>query len=143
MTVIVDAADVPIVKGSRWMLAGGYAQRTIRKKDGSRSAQKMHRVLLNAPPDKIVDHINGNGLDNRRCNLRLCDAAQNTQNRPGNADAKSPYKGVYPFNNKWCAKIVAHGQKHYLGTFLKEEDAARAYRNEAVRLHGDFAWSEV
>jgi len=97
----------------------------------------LHRIILNAPKDMQVDHINGNRLDNRRENLRLCTHQQNCMNRkpvtPG-------YKGVSWAKGKWRAQIRYQGYTHYLGNnFDAPEEAAQAYDEKAKELFGEFA----
>lgn len=91
----------------------------------------------------MVDHINGNGLDNRRCNLRVCSHGENMRNRTMNRNNRSGYKGVYfdPDKNgrPWRAQIRANGRKHSLGRFDTAEQAYEAYQKAAERLHGEFA----
>lgn len=103
---------------------------------------RLHRMILHASTGVCVDHINGNGLDNRRHNLRICSIAENNRNvskRKGSTTSR--YKGVYW--NKRLKKYEAHikdkGKVYYLGLYSNEEDAAKAYDIEAARRFGDFA----
>jgi hypothetical protein len=88
-----------------------------------------------------VDHINGNTLDNRKENLRICTQNQNGKNRLLNKNNVSGYKGVtYKKANKlWCAQIVVNYHKMYLGLFTTAEAAALAYNEAAKKYHGEFA----
>ena len=98
----------------------------------------MHREILNSPRGSQVDHINGNGLDNRRQNLRICSFKQNHLNsRPKNGGR---FKGVFitPAGN-WTAKIGFNGRLIHLGTFNKIEIAALEYDKAAKILFGEFA----
>jgi len=97
----------------------------------------MHRYLLDAPPDMQVDHINGDRLDNRRSNLRLCTSAQNQANRRGNRSASSRYKGVV-YTKQRDGWVAAIGGQH-LGLYDLERDAALAYAAAALELHKEFA----
>lgn len=108
--------------------------------------QAMHRLILDAPADLFVDHINGNGLDNRRCNLRLCTNSQNQQNRRAPKHAPlSEFKGVTWHRSaaKWQAQIKLHGRNIYLGLYESEIEAARAYASAAERHFGEFAFTNL
>jgi hypothetical protein len=88
------------------------------------------------------DHINHNGLDNRRANLRLCTPQQNSFNQRPRRNSTSIYKGV-SWNSevrKWKAEIKHNGRTISIGYFEKEQDAAIAYDDYAAELFGEFAW---
>lgn len=106
-------------------------------------AAKLHRVVLQvSDPMVVVDHINGDGLDNRRTNIRLCTHALNARNQKPRRGKKSRYKGVTKSASKinpWAAQITASGTHYFLGLHATEEAAAMAYDLAAVRLHGPFA----
>jgi hypothetical protein len=109
-------------------------------KSGSR--MYMHRMILFAMKGQLVDHRNGDGLDNRRPNLRFCTHAQNMANNGGCRNRKtSPYKGVHfsADRQKWVASIGAGGRIYRLGRYGSAEDAARAYDAAAVKWFGEFA----
>ena len=101
----------------------------------------MHRVIMDAPDGVTVDHINGDGLDNQRENLRFATQVQQNMNRPKHR-GKSRYKGVYPRHDgmKWVAQISINNKSRYLGSFGTQESAARAYNVVAFDLHGEFAF---
>ena len=105
--------------------------------------ENMHRLILGLTDrETIVDHKNGNGLDNRRKNLRICTDALNGRNRTHpRKGTSSRYKGVHwrKDKKKWHAEVVLFYKKHYLGLFTSEIAAARAYDRAARRLHGRFA----
>lgn len=94
-------------------------------------------------PSVVVDHVNGNGLDNRRCNLRVCTPQQNAFNSKPVRGSRSKFKGV-KYNtackNKWTARIRINGKQVDIGRFETEEEAARAYDKVAKEVQGDFAW---
>lgn len=133
---LIDAVDAEEILAYNWYFAGRYAMRV----EGPRRKRKyvyMHRQLLNPPAGLEVDHINGDKLDNRRANLRLCTRSQNTANRPGLKGASSRYKGVM-FQERtglWVATI----NNTYLGSFEREDDAAKAYDAAALDRYGEFA----
>jgi hypothetical protein len=100
----------------------------------------MHREILNAKPGKVVDHANGNGLDNRRVNLRECTVSCNAMNKVGRTNGSSKYKGVTRVTLKsWIARIVKNYKIKNIGTFNSAKDAALAYDLFAVRLFGRFS----
>lgn len=107
---------------------------------------KVHRIIMNAPKGVNVDHINGNGLDNRKCNLRLCNQTQNQANQRRMNGRKrylgstsSKYRGVHRVDKVFKAQIQAYKKKYALGTFQTERDAAIAYNIAALRLFKEFA----
>ena len=104
----------------------------------------VHRFVSKCPEGYQVDHINGDTLDNRRSNLRICTNAENNRNKPMHSDNKSGYKGVYFFpwgkrTNRWCSRISTAGKSVLLGYFPTAYAAAGAYDLAAIRLHGKYA----
>jgi hypothetical protein len=137
---VVDDQDYEWLNQWRWTAhlgPGGRvaAYRKVGQNKGHMSRNLwMHRVILNAPTEAEVDHINGDSLDNRRENLRLATRAQNLRNRRTFKNSKSRYKGVVynPLNGKW--KVIIN-----FGTFDSPEDAAQAYDEAIKKLFGKFA----
>ncbi len=114
-----------------------YAVRNVRGKP----LLRMHRVIMGDVKGVIYDHINGDGLDNRKSNLRIATAQQNNMNRIPRKGCSSKYKGVSwnKPNKKWLC-ILGHNYKNtYLGSFDDEEECARAYDKKAKELFGEFA----
>ncbi|HUR07040.1 MAG TPA: HNH endonuclease, partial [Nonomuraea sp.] len=107
----------------------------------SKGAISLHRLLCNAQPGQQVDHRNGDGLDNRRSNLRLCTRSQNIGNARTPRTNTSGYKGVYfeRARGLWCAEIWFNMRKRRLGRFADPKDAARAYNAAALEQWGEFA----
>lgn len=118
-----------------------YAKTNIPAQKGKRTTIKMHRVVMNAQPGDIVDHINGNGLDNRKENLRIVSNKLNARNRKAHAGSSSIYKGVSYLARlgKWQVNICEDGINHYVGVYESEEQAARAYDRHAISRFGQYA----
>lgn len=133
---IVDDGDYSMLAGISWSaMRGGNSFYAI---SGGRS---MHRMIMDAKDDDEVDHVDGNGLNNQRVNLRICSHAQNMQNRAKHKNGgTSQYKGVYwdKFEKRFVAQCRIGGKKHRK-RFKNEIDAAKAYNEMAIKLYGEFA----
>lgn len=137
---IVDEADFHSLSKFKWCsyCQGRYAGRNSKRVNGRQVTVLMHRFLMNPQQSFEVDHINGNGLDNRRENLRLCSRSENAQNMKCHADCSSGVKGVYRAGKKWMAVITANGKRFYLGSYPEKLEAAKAYNAASEQLHGKF-----
>lgn len=139
--VFVDQEDFEYVSKFKWHIAVDhntkYAYRSIGRRP-TRSKISMHRDIMKAAKGSILDHINGNGLDNRKQNLRFCTVSQN---RINTRRSKNKYKGTSykARTKKWYSTIQIEGRSIHLGCFLKAKDAARAYDEAAKKYHGEFA----
>jgi hypothetical protein len=134
---LVDAEDYEWLKDYKWHVTrrGACGTAYAGRRERGRLVL-MHRQIMNPPKGMVVDHINGNGLDNRRCNLRICTQKQNVHNSRGRAGKKSRFLGVSPAGDKWVAKVG--GQ--YLGVFDDEVEAAKARDRRAREIYGEHAW---
>lgn len=137
--VLIDDEDADLVATYKWSVAikrgVPYFQST------SKPSIQLARLILSAPAEFLVDHINGNTLDNRKSNLRLATKRTNAQNMKSNRGSTSKYKGVCwdKFRNKWRATIKVDGKQVHLGRFLTEEDAAKMYDKKAKEFFKEFA----
>lgn len=139
MFATIDDADFALVARYHWHLRaheGGeryYVSRHIVTDQGKKSTQSMHTLLTGW---ELVDHVNGDGLDNRRANLRPATSSQNAANARRRKDNSSGFKGVSQRpNGRWMARI----RMKSLGTFPTAELAARAYDSAATETWGEFA----
>lgn len=137
--ILVDAVDARSddVRCRNWWPDGKPAKRVKgTRRHGDPSNVLLHRMIMKAATGQIVDHINGNPLDNRRCNLRFATSGQNSMNsRP----KRLGLKGVHIHSSgRWRAQIWANGTRHDLGLHNTEDDAHAAYVAAAQKLHGDF-----
>ena len=145
-TALIDAADYPLVGDYRWHLmeqqkyqgrtSGPYVATTAA---GVGRRVFMHTLITGYP---LTDHINHNGLDNRRSNLRAATTAQNNHNQRPQIGTSSRFKGVtwHKQIKKWQAAIKIDGRCVYLGVFLSEEEAALAYNAAALDAYGEYAY---
>jgi hypothetical protein len=141
---IIDAEDVPLVEGYNWCVSrisktpNRYAQRCV---GISPFTYMMHRVIMGVDDPKVhIDHIDGNGLDNRKVNLRFATALENQWNKGRNKNNSSGYKGV-SYNKragKWKSRIKEDKKEIHLGYFDTPEEAYEAYCKAAKELHGEF-----
>jgi hypothetical protein len=142
---IIDDEDFDLVSQYKWFAVKNrhvvYAY-TTNKTNKKPVFLRMHSLILNAQPGQQVDHINGNGLDNRRCNLRFASNSKNQMNR-FYISGVSKYKGVSKDGRSksrpWKAAIQKDKKRYYLGTFSTEIEAAKAYNEAAKILFGEFA----
>lgn len=146
MEVIIDDEDYNIISQYSWYPKPDantfYAETNVRKEDGSRGKLQLHRLVLPTKEDHI-DHMNGNGLDNRKGNLRPCTKLNNWRNaKKKNTPSLSKYKGVTfdKTHSVWTARIRSQpGKRITLGRFKNEIDAAKIYNKAALYYFGEFA----
>jgi hypothetical protein len=136
---IVDDEDYEHLNQWKWHYhSRNYAKRTVKK---TKSKIYLHRLIMKAEINQKIDHINGNGLDNRKENLRIVNQSQNGQNRDKQINNTSGYKGVtwHKQCNKWLAQINHKGKHYSLGLFETKEAAAKAYNEAALTYFGEYA----
>ncbi len=148
MTATVDAADFAGLSSYRWQASKGgntwYARRHARLSTGACTSISMHRQILGFPDAPTIDHRDGNGLNNRRENIRPATFSQNAANRVHYAKiAKCGYIGVFQrrveYGGSFAASISFDGKHLHLGSFRRALDAALAYDEAARRLYGEFS----
>lgn len=151
--VLIDDNDFEIVNKYSWWASedkktkGLFYIKTVigrsRKVKGSGKQLRLHRLIMNVTnPSQIVDHINGNTLDNRKCNLRITDSTGNARNTSirKKKDKTIKYKGIYKrLNGKFQSIIRVNGKNITIGTFNTQKEAAEAYNNAALKYHKEFA----
>ena len=165
--VLIDTEDYDKVSGHRWHLSdqhyvhakiphpdgGWYVRPDNGQRERRKTALKLHRLIMDAPKGKDVDHIEHDTLDNRKCKLRLCSHQENSFNSARNKNNTSGFKGVaYHKKRKdminerkkpWRAKIHPSGKTINIGYYKTKEEAAEAYDRKAIELWGKPVCPEV
>lgn len=146
LKAIVDDEDFENLNQHNWQSIPNknnnkfYAVRAIYAGNKKQKRIWMHKEIMQTPDGTDTDHIDGNGLNNCRSNLRQCTRTQNLGNQPKNRKSASRFKGVsIKRASTWCAQIQFQKKNNHLGYFLNEEDAAKAYDKAAIKFYGEFA----
>jgi hypothetical protein len=128
----IDIEDIDKISLVIWHISDkGYVRNT--------KLGRLHRYITNCPDDMVVDHINGNRLDNRKCNLRICTHSENNANRKPKENRSLP-KGVVKKGNRYRAYITHNKERMYLGSYKTIEEAQKAYKEKSQELYGDFTY---
>lgn len=132
----IDSEDIARVSMWNWCFGNKYAQRT----SSGHIIVPLHRVLAGATDGIFVDHIDGDKLNNRKSNLRLCSIAENSRNQKRRSTNTSGYKGVsfHRSSGKWHARITKHYRTIFLGEFGSAKEASAAYIIASREHHGDY-----
>lgn len=147
-SVLIDREDLDKIPRNRiWIKHRGVRKKTpyvmVSDISDKKKRIELHLLLLNhkRPNGYTIDHIKCDTLDNRKEQLRICTISENAKNVSKKISVKhsSEYKGVSKSGGKWHSEISANGERVYLGRYINEIDAAKAYNEAAVRLHGEFA----
>ena len=143
--VFVDNEDYEWLQQYKWNFnlsrnGNGYATTNLYLNKRN-LIKHMHRLIMNEPIGLQIDHIDNNGLNNQKNNLRIVTNQQNQMNRKKGINCSSKYKGVTwkKQDKQWQAQIQANKKYIYLGLFRIEEDAAKAYNEAAIELFGEYA----
>lgn len=144
--IILDDEDFERLKNFHWNITcDGYVRNSkyLRKQNGKDKYKHtlMHKLILLVPDGFFIDHKNGNKLDNRKGNLRICTNSQNQMNRRKGSGFSSRYKGVHwhKKHSKWIVQIRVNGKPTHVGCFDSEKHAALAYNKSAIKHYGEFA----
>lgn len=141
-TFLFDKEDYEKISNYCWFYAHGYL---VSCANGYKNPRVyMHRFLLDCPSDKVVDHINHDTLDNRKCNLRICSRAENNRNVTITSQNSSGVRGVGLNNkkNRWVARITYNNKEYFLGSFLTKEEAIKTRKEAEQKFFGEFAYKE-
>jgi len=143
---LVDNDDFEFLNQWKWYATKQgntfYAHRDSRnRKRNKGNIVSMHREIMNNPNNKLVDHIDGNGLNNQRKNLRFCTKSENGMNQKIHKNSTSKLKGVTfdKSRQKYLAQINVNKRKIFIGRFINKEDAYKAYCEACKKYHREFA----
>lgn len=144
---VVDAADFEALSHWNWFAMRSHPRRAnckwyAARRDEQKHWVTMHRMIIGALPGVLIDHRDGDGLNNRRTNIRIASPTGNAQNRRPRVGNTSGFKGVSWDSRaeRWHVQIAINGKNTHVGHFDLKEDAARAYDVAALRHFGEFAY---
>lgn len=131
---LIDLDDIDKVKDYKWsLLSNGYVAYKSKK-------IRLHRFITDCPDNMVVDHINHNPLDNRKCNLRICTQQENMMNQSINSKNTSGITGVVwnKQKNRWMAQIMCNKKNINLGLFNTKEEAIEARKQAELEYFGEY-----
>lgn len=137
----IDEENEHLFTSRKWHVdSSGY----VASRNNKNVYERIHRIIVGASKGQVVDHIDGNKLNNTKSNLRICSNAQNLANRGPNKNNSSGKKGVYfcKRSKKWIAQIGFDNKRITVGSFSDLNEAAEAYEAAATRIHKEFARTE-
>lgn len=140
--VLIDAEDSELVSTyNTWFISKRGDVYSQQWNKGKATTYKLHRVIMTPPENRVVDHINGNPLDNRRSNLRICTSAENSRNLKRQSNNTSGFPGVSwdKSRNKWAAKIRFNYKHINLGRYVNLSDAVKARERAEIEYFGEFS----
>lgn len=144
MFALIDLEDAPLVSHRSWHARRArtgsgkwYAAAGTRDSSGTFRILLLHREIVHGAPE--IDHINGDGLDCRKANLRKTDRLGNTKNVGVRKDSTTGAKGVSLRDGRWRARIQSDGTRRFLGSFSTRDEAVAAYNDAAIKHHREFA----
>ena len=139
--VVLNPEDRCLLAMFKWRLDRNGYLRSAFNVNGEKHEVYLHRMLTNAGPGQIVDHINGVINDYRKSNLRLTDRRGNSRNRNTHANNKLGVKGVHfcKRRNRYYVQIMVDYRKKYVGVFKTIEEADAAYRRASIKYHGVYS----
>ena len=140
--VLIDSVDFNKISSYSWYLRPYYRSKTkFKVATATKPIIYMHRLIMNCPDELVIDHINGNALDNRKRNLRVCSVSNNAKNRSKNKNNTSGHTGVHwcKKNNKWKSRIRCDKKSYHLGFYTNVLDAAKAYNKKSLELFKEFS----
>lgn len=139
--ILVDKEDLEKIIAITWHLDRNGYPHSKRYVAGRRSTIRVHRLIVDVPKGYVCDHINGDKLDNRKSNLRICFQGQNSCNKKRQSNNTSGFIGVswHSGAEKWMASVCIKKKTIYLGLFKSAEDAAVARDAAAKKMYGEFA----
>ncbi len=137
---LVDNEDFSLLKNFKWCIdRDGYARRNSSKLNGGKQHSiAMHRVIMWCPKGMVIDHIDGDKLNNQKSNLRIATVSQNCANRGKIKNNTSGFKGVVQRGKKWRAQLKSNGVQKQFGSFNTPEEAYSVYVSNAKREFGEF-----